>query len=219
MPNEELYSRQQDLQLDVPRDLTVIGCGGIGFWVAIYGAMSGIPNIFLFDHDVLEESNRNRLPVCQSSINRNKVDVVSDYIRSIRPDCVVVAVPDKLDGVLLDIQLSVCHNFIDCTDSPKSQFKIYNACKNKAKRYIRAGYDGTRIMVAGGVSGWIRTDVEEENYTVNPSWVVPAATVAALAIGKLMKYPDQEVGLDLSEIGVTVAQRQRRLTSRCTQRR
>ena len=212
-----LYDRQREIELLTPISVTVVGCGGIGSWVAIDAAMSGVENLYLFDPDVLEESNRNRLPFCQSSINRPKVDVVAEYIQAIRPDTIVVAVQDRLEGILLDIQLSVSHMIVDCTDSPKSQFNIYNTCKTRGITYIRAGYDGTRVMVTSNVSGWIKTDVEEEDYTVNPSWVVPAQIVAALAVGKMMKYFNQEVSLDISEIGIPVVQRQRKLTARCNQ--
>ena len=217
MPEGELYDRQRELRLSIPSAVTIAGLGGIGSWVAIDSAMSGVENLYLFDPDTLEESNRNRLPFCQGSINRLKVEVVRDYILAIRPEAIVVAVAQKLEGVLLDIQISVSDIIVDCTDSPKSQFAIYNRCKEKGKRYIRAGYDGTSIMVTGAVSGWIKTDVEEENYAINPSWVVPAQVVAALTVGRMMKYPDQEIGLDISEIGNPVVQRQRRLTARCAQ--
>lgn len=213
----DLYDRQREIGLTVPPSITIAGCGGIGSWVAIDSAMSGVGSIYLFDPDIMEESNRNRLPFCQSSLNRPKVEVVAEYIAGIRPDAIVVAIQEKLEDVLLDIQLSVSSFIIECTDSPKAQFTIYNACKKAGVAFIRAGYDGTKITVASSVSGWIKTDVEEENYTVNPSWVVPAQIVAALAVGKMLKYFNQEVGLDISEIGIPVLQRQRRLTARCNQ--
>jgi len=213
----DLYDRQQQIGLTLPNSVTIAGIGGIGSWVAILSAMSGVKSLYLFDPDVMEESNRNRLPFCQGSLNRPKVEVVTEYINAIRPDAIVVAIPEKLDGIFLDIQLRVTSYIIDCTDSPRAQFAIYNACKDTAVTYIRAGYDGTNITVTSNVSGWIRTDVEEENYTVQPSWVVPAVIVAALAVGKMEKYYNQEVGLDISEIGIPVLQRQRRLTARCRQ--
>ena len=216
MPGE-LYQRQETLLLTIPPSLTVVGCGGIGSWVAIDAAMSGVPNIFLFDADTLEESNRNRLPFCEGSINRPKVEVVAEFIKSIRPDIIVVAVPNRLEGALLEIQTAVCRHFIDCTDSPKTQMLLYKACKECGAVYIRAGYDGTKIMVTSAVSGWIRADVEEEHYQINPSWVVPAQVVAALAVGKLLKYYNQEVSLDISEIGIPVIQRSSRITARCNQ--
>jgi len=213
----DLYDRQQQLNLNIPGSVTVVGCGGIGSWVAIDAAMSGVRNLYLFDNDVMEEHNRNRLPFCQGAINKQKVEVVRDFIMAIRPDAIVVAIPEKLEGILLQIQLSVSNYIIDCTDSPKSQFIIYNACKKHGVPYIRAGYDGTHITVASNVSGWIKTDVETETYAVNPSWIVPAQIVAALAVGKMLKYPTQEIGLDISEIGIPVLQRRRRLTASCIQ--
>lgn len=215
---EELYTRQQELNLYVPRELTVVGCGGIGSWIAIFSAMSGVQTLFLFDPDIMEESNRNRLPFCRSSINRPKVEVVADFIRGIRPGATVVPIKDKLEGALLDIQLTASTTFMDGTDSPKSQIMLYNASKDRGLTYIRAGYDGTHITITSVISGWIKGDSEEEQYQVNPSWVVPAVAAASLAVGKLMKFQNQEVGLDLAEIGVSAARRTSRRTARCAQR-
>lgn len=217
MPNN-LYARQAPMNLNIPPSVTIVGCGGIGSWVAILAAMSGVGTLYLFDPDVVEESNRNRLPFCQGSIGQPKVEVVKDFILSIRPDCIIASIAEKLEGDLLEIQKRLCDYFIECTDSPRNQFALYNALKgNSGYTFIRAGYDGTNITVTSNVSGWIKTDVETENYTVQPSWVVPAVTVAALAVGKLLKYPEQEIGLNLSEIGIPAVKRaERRLTKRCS---
>ena len=212
----DLYARQEELALETPPSLTVVGCGGVGSWVAILAAMSGVPNIYLFDNDLMEEHNRNRLPFCQGSLNQPKVDAVRNYILAIRPEAIVVAIPEKLEGVLLKVQLSVSNFIIECTDSPRAQYEIYNACKGSSVNFIRAGYDGTHITVTSDVSGWIKTDAEEENYTVRPSWVVPSVTVAALAVGKMMKFYRQEISLDIEEIGIPVLKRKKRLTSHCT---
>ena len=217
MPNDDLlYSRQETLQLTVPDSVTVIGLGGIGSWVAILAAMSGVKKLFLFDDDLMEEHNRNRLPFCQGSLNQPKVQVVKNYIDAIRPEATVIGMQERLDGIFLDLQLSIDTVFMDCTDSPKSQFKINRACKKAERKYIRAGYDGTHITVTNIINGWMRIDEEDVTYTVAPSWVVPAVTVAALAVGKLMKYPNQQVSLDISEIGIPVLQKKgKRITKRC----
>jgi molybdopterin/thiamine biosynthesis adenylyltransferase len=214
---EETYTRQLTLGLTIPQSVTVVGCGGVGSRFAYEAAMTGVPNLYLFDPDVLEESNRNRLPFCQGSLGRPKVEVVKDFILAIRPETIVVAVQDKLEGILLDIQLSVSEFIVDCTDSPKAQFTIYNACKRAGVKFIRAGYDGTHITGTSVVSGWIKTNVEEENYTVNPSWAVPAGIIALLAVGKMEKWFNQEISLDISEIGNPVVERQKKLTARCNQ--
>ena len=216
MTQNELYQRQQQLQLDVPRSVTIAGVGGVGSWVAIFSAMSGVPELFLFDPDVMEEHNRNRLPFCEGSINRPKVDVVREYINAIRPDAIVVGSQQKLEGELIDVQLRLSNWVIDCTDSPKSQIVLYNKCLEFSKAFIRAGYDGTHITVTSVVSGWIK-DEEQETYEVNPSWVVPSAIVAGIAVAKMLKYSNQETSLDISEIGIPQIQRASRRTARCNQ--
>jgi molybdopterin/thiamine biosynthesis adenylyltransferase len=215
---DDLYSRQEKIELSIPTAITIVGCGGIGSWVAIFAAMSGIPKIYLFDPDIMEESNRNRLPFCQASLNRPKVQIVAEYINAIRPDCNIIAIQERCQDLLLKMQLGVSDYVIDCTDSPKSQLLIYKACKEVYKPFIRGGYDGTHVTVTSNVSGWIKKDVVEENYIVNPSWVVPSAICGALVVGKLCKYKNQEVSLDISEIGIPVLSKgQSRLTPRCTE--
>tara|TARA_R100001530_G_C4318013_1_gene154904 strand:+ start:1410 stop:2147 length:738 start_codon:yes stop_codon:yes gene_type:complete len=214
----ETYTRQQTLQLRTPNAVSVVGVGGIGFWAAVDLAMSGVPQLFLFDPDVLEESNRNRLPVCQSSVGMPKVDVCKDFIQTLRPDCIVVGIQEKFEGVFMDIQLKVSNFILDCTDSPTSQIAIYKETQKVGlAKYVRAGYDGTGMTVTGHVSGWIKPQAERENYTIAPSWVVPAQIVAALAVAKIMKWPDQEVACDVSEIGIAVLQKTEKLTARCNQ--
>ena len=98
MPNN-LYARQAPMNLNIPPSVTIVGCGGIGSWVAILAAMSGVGTLYLFDPDVVEESNRNRLPFCQGSIGQPKVEVVKDFILSIRPDCIIASIAEKLEGI------------------------------------------------------------------------------------------------------------------------
>jgi molybdopterin/thiamine biosynthesis adenylyltransferase len=176
--------------------------------------MSGVRYLYLFDADEVEESNRNRLPFCQGAIGRPKVEVVAEFIRAIRPDCTVVPIKEKMEGIFINVALGCSTWIIECTDSPVSQKRMYRACKNAHISFIRAGYDGTRMTVTSNVSGWIK-DEEETNYEIAPSWAVPAVTVAALAVGKMMKFFAQEVSLDLSEIGVPILEKSSRLTSRC----
>lgn len=220
MIDEALYNRQLQLNLIYPECVVVVGCGGIGSWVAIFAAMSGVKKMYLFDEDTLEMSNFNRLPFCMGALNAPKVEVVAGFIRSLRPDATIIPIKGLYTKETVTAQIGEGRYFtvIDCTDSPKTQVELYNICKTQNVAYIRAGYDGTRIMVTSHVSGWIKADQDRTAYDTAPSWVVPAATVAALAVYKLMLSPNQEVGLDLLEIGNTVAQRTKRTTARCRQK-
>lgn len=217
MPDDwMLYQRQQSIGLQIPSAITIAGLGGVGYMVAISLAATGVPNLYLFDDDILEESNRARIFACQSSIGRPKVEVVKDFIAGIRPDCIVVAVQDKLDDILLDIQIRVSNVIVDCTDSVKSQIKIYKKCKECGVRFIRAGYNVNHITVTSAVSGFVRGE-QEETYAQDPSWIAPPLVIAGEVLYKIMKSPDHEVSLDMEEIGIPVKEKTSRLTARCNQ--
>jgi threonine dehydrogenase-like Zn-dependent dehydrogenase len=180
-----LYDRQKTLQLNQNQTVTVIGCGGIGYWVAKLLAMSGIKKIILFDPDTLEDHNRNRLDVPVRFVGKNKTDIAKMAIESIRDDCMVYAFPFKYND-LADITDWV----VDCTDNVKSQTENQFIAKKKGSRYFKAGYDGENFGIHNSVAEWGESN---NGYTVVPSWSVPAIIIASLAVAKVMKYPDKEV--------------------------
>ncbi|MBA4730334.1 MAG: ThiF family adenylyltransferase, partial [SAR86 cluster bacterium] len=66
------------------KSVTVIGCGGLGSPLATYLAGSGIGNIILIDHDVVELRNLHRqVFYCENDIGTNKVDVLAKYLKSL----------------------------------------------------------------------------------------------------------------------------------------
>ncbi len=81
-----MYDRQASLGIYSPEEVSIIGCGGIGAWVAIDLAMTGTEKVNLFDSDDLEAHNLNRLPFTLNDIGKPKVEVLKKYIENIRPD-------------------------------------------------------------------------------------------------------------------------------------
>ena len=71
-----MYTRQEKLDITPPNGVTVIGCGGVGAWVAIDLAMSGVRKLTLFDHDKLEIHNLNRLPFSALNVGKPKTEVL-----------------------------------------------------------------------------------------------------------------------------------------------
>ena len=184
-----LYERQEELKLNSSMSVTVVGCGGIGYWVAKILAMSGVEKINLFDPDILEEHNLNRLDIPYRFIGKNKADITKIAINGIREECICYAFPfpfsdiaDKTDWV------------IDCTDSAKAQMDNQEIAKSMKAKYFKAGYDGEDFGIHNSVAEWsTEEDNEEGGYTIVPSWAVPAMIVAALAVAKVMKYEGKEV--------------------------
>ncbi len=183
-----LYQRQETLELNQSMSVTVVGCGGIGYWVAKILAMSGIGKIVLYDPDTLEEHNLNRLDIPMRYIGKNKADVTKLAIQGIREECISYAFPfpfndmgEKTDWV------------IDCTDSAKAQIENQALAKKMGAKYFKAGYDGENFGIHNAVAEWSTDDDEEGGYTIVPSWAVPAMIVACLAVAKVMKYEGKEV--------------------------
>lgn len=180
-----LYERQETLKLNQSQTVTVVGCGGIGYWVAKILAMSGIGKLYLYDPDTLEEHNLNRLDIPYKYIGKNKADVTKVAILGIREEAIVYAYPfpfgdlaEKSDWV------------IDCTDKAKAQLENQDLAKKIGAKYCKAGYDGENFGIHNSVAEW---GEDGEGYTIVPSWSVPAMIVAALAVAKVMKYDDKEV--------------------------
>jgi molybdopterin/thiamine biosynthesis adenylyltransferase len=186
----DLYNRQEKLKLDSSMTVTVVGCGGIGYWVGKILAMSGIQKILLFDPDTLEEHNLNRLDIPLKYVGKNKADMTKGAIQGIRPEVVCYAFPfpygdlaEKTDWV------------IDCTDDSEAQLKNQEIAGKLGAKYFKAGYDGEGFGIHNTVAEWGEST---EGYTIVPSWSVPAMIVACLAVAKVMKYPDKEV---ISSVG------------------
>jgi molybdopterin/thiamine biosynthesis adenylyltransferase len=188
-----LYNRQDALNLNQKQSITIVGCGGIGYWVAKFAAMSGIDPIYLYDPDTFEEHNFNRIDLPIKFISRNKADITRIVIHNIRPNCTVYSFPFKYS----ELTSEKTDWIIDCTDSYKSQLKNQEISKKIGSRYLKSGYDGEEFSIHNSVAEWGEA---EDGYQIVPSWVVPATIVAALTIGKIMKYVDKEVISNVSEL-------------------
>lgn len=188
-----LYDRQEKLDLDLDQTVTVAGCGGIGAWLAIFAAMSGIETLTLFDPDTLESSNLNRLPFPLKYLGTNKADVTKTYIKSIRPDCNVKAFPFPFQ----ELFYTKTDWLVDCTDIYKTQVEIEKIAKKTKSKYMKVGYDGLHISIFNKVAKW---GTELDGYTIVPSWVGSPVVAAALAVAKIVKYPDKEMSCNLHNL-------------------
>lgn len=187
MPDNEIYNRQNQLNLRIPDTVTVVGCGGTGFWTAIFLAMSGVEHLILIDNDSIETSNLNRLPIQPDKVGFKKVTALEGYIKTLRPE-IRIECQEKRIETTNSCQILRGSVFC-CTDNLKSQQLICAYCRKNHLRYQRIGYDGLVLNVSKAFP--LSFKEEEENqpgYTITPSWVVPAAVAAGLGVfSKLFK--------------------------------
>ncbi len=114
----------------------VIGIGGVGGIVVESLARSGVENITIVDHDVVDITNINRQIVAlHSTIGRLKVDVLKERILDINPNCQVKTYNIFYEDSNKDIIFSNEYDYIvDCCDSIKSKESII---REAVKRNIK----------------------------------------------------------------------------------
>lgn len=183
---EDFYNRQKTLNINRKQSVALVGCGGIGFWVAKFLLLSGIDELYPFDPDCFEEHNLNRIDIPPSFIGKNKADVVKLMAVNLRPETRCIAFPFPFSETF-DRKVDW---IVDCTDVQKAQEKNQSIARKRGIQYFKAGYDGENFSIHNSVAEWGEAP---DGYVTVPSWVAPAAMIAAMSVAKIMKYPNAEM--------------------------
>ncbi|WP_041599330.1 tRNA cyclic N6-threonylcarbamoyladenosine(37) synthase TcdA [Hahella chejuensis] len=122
----------------------VIGIGGVGSWAAEALARSGVGAITLIDMDDICVSNTNRqIHALQSTVGRNKTDVMAERIKAINPECNVRTefkfVTEKNVAELLDRGYDFV---IDAIDSVRHKCAIIAYCRRNKIKLVTVGGAG-----------------------------------------------------------------------------
>ena len=180
MPEQAIYERQNLISnLKIPEVASVVGCGGTGFWTALFLAMSGTEELILVDSDIVEVSNLNRLLLQETCVGKKKSQSLKELILSVRKD-VRIEIQDMRIEKPIDCQVLRGEVFC-CTDNLKSQQIICAFCKKNDIPYQRVGYDGTILNVSKTFPLSFKEDARD-GYTVTPSWVIPAVFASAAGV-------------------------------------
>lgn len=176
---EDLYERHKTLELKIPEEVFIIGCGGTGTWLGIECAMVGVKNINIFDDDTIENHNRSRLPYPESWVGKRKTDALKEFIKNIRPECNVYV----NEGIRSDIDLIAITGKLvfDCNDDPNVQKMIFNHCKKNKFNYIGVGCNANHVSVISDLDKiWL--DEGKDTYQVTPMYLVPPMVSSLCAI-------------------------------------
>jgi molybdopterin/thiamine biosynthesis adenylyltransferase len=183
MHDDKLYDRQERLKVEhIPERVAIIGCGGTGMNVGWLLAMVGVRNLYLFDMDKLEESNRARLPYTREDVGQPKNRLLKEFIYRIRPDTEIT-----LFGEANDVSLPMLAQYnpeylFDCSDRRRTQRSLVEWCKKTGVQYVRVGYNGEHFTVDNTVTAF-QTDLPDENgYTIVPSYAPTTLLPALLAV-------------------------------------
>lgn len=191
---DDLYLRQDKMEINNDQSVVIVGVGGIGFNVGLQLVMSGVKKITVFDGDFLESHNMNKLPIPFSYIGMNKAEVFERFSEKVRPECDITAVPGEFNEFLVP---NNANWIVDCTDKLSVQREIKKVADELDVKYLKAGYDGEDMSIHNNLppSMWSETGGEGSGgYTIVQSWVCPAFIVSALTVAKILKYNDNEFG-------------------------
>lgn len=122
------------------KTVAVVGCGGLGGYLAEFSGRLGIGRIRVVDGDVFEESNLNRQLLSEPALlGQNKAEVAAARLRRINPGITVEAYPVFLTEKNAAEILSGCDMVLDGLD------------RVEARRLL--GEAGVPC-VFGGIGGW-----------------------------------------------------------------
>jgi hypothetical protein len=175
---DALYHRQSTLGLNTDIGVTLIGCGGVGVWVALSLALAGVDRIDLYDGDTLSTHNLNRYPLPMGFVGEAKSLALAQWLSTLRPKGSFQARgefnPDFHSNNVL--------GWIVCaTDSLKSRQMAYRMATTAGSYYLEVGADG---------EGWslspcppeFSTELEDQaGYQVTPVHVGPCMMAGAAA--------------------------------------
>jgi len=173
---ENIYDRQQEL-IAPPRVVHIIGCGGVGTWAAIMLALAGVRHLHLYDDDVVDESNLNRLPYTAKVLGKPKLQILSSTLTKLRPD-IELTLHGRFQPLLHKFERSVA--VIGAVDTMSDRQIIYKACQESDAYYIDIGAEGHRCTVSDSPADWAL--VEDRAGYFTPIWVAPVVAAASLAV-------------------------------------
>lgn len=174
----DIYNRQKKLDLYIPETVAVIGIGGVGSWVALQFALTGVERIILIDNDIIEDSNLNRTPFTLNQVNQFKVNAMSELIIKRRINCGVYPVASRFEEIS-DCVFNVMPDpdvVVDCRDTTKPLKRWADKC------IITGGYNGSNITIHVKPDYSKIWGSDRVRYSVTPSWLIPPVFIASIIV-------------------------------------
>jgi hypothetical protein len=222
------YSRQHDLTNSAAALSNmvhnnvhmIIGCGGIGYWLAVSLAMMGAQDFILVDGQTIDQSNLNRLPVPQTWAGRNKAVALRKLIRFLRPATRIVVLNAHITQETLDVIPSMLEhsreyhnwsvaNIWDTTDNAIIQRIIYDFYESvKAKltgkfgevRYRKIGYEAWAVGNYATWDIWTDEDTYQAGYRTSSANAITSMLSAGLGIFASGLSRSDDFNLDLRKL-------------------
>ena len=159
----ELLVKEEGIERLQSANILIVGLGGVGSFAAEFLVRSGIGNLTIVDGDTVDITNINRqLPALNSTIGKNKTDVVAERILDINPEINLKKIneflePERMEELLTQEKFDYV---LDCIDSLSPKLALIITCKRKKIKLISA-------MGAGGKTDPSKVMVRDISKTNN----------------------------------------------------
>ena len=159
----ELLIKEEGIERLQSANILIVGLGGVGSFAAEFLVRSGIGNLTIVDGDTVDITNINRqLPALNSTIGKNKTDVVAERILDINPEINLKKIneflePERMEEILTQEKFDYV---LDCIDSLSPKLALIITCKRKKIKLVSA-------MGAGGKTDPSKVIVRDISKTNN----------------------------------------------------
>lgn len=159
----ELLVKEEGIKRLQSANILIVGLGGVGSFAAEFLVRSGIGNLTIVDGDTMDITNINRqLPALNSTIGKNKTDVVAERILDINPKINLKKIneflePERMEEILTQEKFDYV---LDCIDSLSPKLALIITCKRKKIKLVSA-------MGAGGKTDPSKVMVRDISKTNN----------------------------------------------------
>lgn len=139
----------------------IFGIGGVGGYCAEALARCGIGKITLVDGDRVSDSNINRQIIAlNSTVGRNKAEVMAERIRDINPDCEVDAKVKFLTAENIEeFRLKEYDYIADCIDTVTSKLSLAEYADRTKTPIISCMGTGNKLIPKFEVSDIMKTSM------------------------------------------------------------
>jgi len=158
-----LLVKEEGIERLQSANILIVGLGGVGSFAAEFLVRSGIGNLTIVDGDTVDITNINRqLPALNSTIGKNKTDVVAERILDINPEINLKKIneflePERMEEILTQEKFDYV---LDCIDSLSPKLALIITCKKKKIKLVSA-------MGAGGKTDPSKVMVRDISKTNN----------------------------------------------------
>ena len=159
----KLLVKEEGIERLQNANILIVGLGGVGSFAAEFLVRSGIGNLTIVDGDTVDITNINRqLPALNSTIGKNKTDVVAERILDINPEINLKKIneflePERMEEILTQEKFDYV---LDCIDSLSPKLALIITCKRKKIKLVSA-------MGAGGKTDPSKVMVRDISKTNN----------------------------------------------------